>query len=327
MSKLGLDIGFGDVKIAIPYRRGDRVGIRTVKFPTAIGRVKHGIVDLGIKGCKEYVYEGNPYYLGVDALYCQDTFDTRDRDFLVKYSPLLAFKSLENMRPQDRNNDLVLCVGIPLGYFKQYKGKVSRVLSKMSVNDQVITPRTIDVRAQGQGVYFDYIFDNSGRLDPAKKHVNTLILDIGFNTVDILGIVDGQPSIEWSDMLTKEGISRICEDLKLYIKKEYNVEESDQRVCQALELRKIAIYGKTHDLSEIVNKLTQSYTERFIQNIRSSKWSDFLARTDKLILAGGGAYYVADSFRQAYPENFVHVSPMPEFANARGFLKYSMEMI
>lgn len=326
MNKLGLDIGFGDVKVVIPLSRGDRVSLRSVKFPTAIGRVKRGIVDLGNKSCKEYVFDGGSYFLGVEALYCQDTFDTRDRDFLVKYSPLLAFKALDHMRAQDRV-DLSLCVGIPLGYYKKYKKSVTRVLSKISVNSQTIIPKTIDVRAQGQGVYFDYIFNNSGKLDPAKKYSNILILDIGFNTVDILGIIEGQPSMEWSDMLTKEGISRICEDLKLHVKKEYGVEESDQRMSHALEAGKIAIFGKSHDLSEIIGKLAQSYTERFIQNIRSSKWSDFLSRVDKLVVAGGGAYYVADAFQQVYPKDFVYVPGMPEFSNARGFLKYSLGMI
>lgn len=327
MNKLGLDIGFGDVKVVIPVSHGEgRLSMRTEKFPTAIGRVKKGVVDLGGNGRKEYLFDNNAYYLGKDALYCQDIFDTRDRDFLVKYSSLLAFKALGYMRPQDYA-ELVLCVGIPLGYYKEHKKSVTRVLSKIAVNNQTIVPKIIDVRAQGQGIYFDYIFNNNGKIDTTKKNSNLLVLDIGFNTVDVLGIIEGKPSMEWSDMLTKEGISRICEDLKLYVKKEFGVEESDQRIKQALESKKIVIYGESLDLSETIEKLTKSYTERFIQNIRSSKWSDFLRRVDMLIVAGGGAYYVSDAFRQEYSKGFVHIPQKPEFSNARGFLKYSLEMM
>ena len=46
-----------------------------------------------------------------------------------------------------------------------------------------------------------------------------------------------------------------------------------------------------------------------------------------LIVAGGGAYYVSDAFGQEYSKGFVHISQKPEFSNARGFLKYRLEMM
>ncbi len=327
MGKIGLDIGFGDVKVAIPYRRGDRISIRTLKFPTAIGRAKHGIVDLESSGRKTYIVGKDTYHLGTDALFCQDIFDTRDREFLERFSPLLTYKALENIRPQDRHNDLVLCVGIPLGYYRDHRKNIARVLGNISVCNQNITPKTVDVRAQGQGVYFDYIFENSGIADRSKMNINALILDIGFNTVDVLGLVNGRPTMEWSDMFTKEGVSRIAEDLKTHIKKEFDREESDQVICRILEDGQIRHFGETHDLSKIIKELTRVYTERFVQFIRSSRWNKFLGKSDHLIIAGGGAYFVADAFKANYRDGFVVVPAAPEYSNARGFLKFNMGML
>lgn len=325
MAKIGLDIGFGDVKVAIPNRHGDRISIRTLKFPTAIGTVNRGIVDLGSSnGYKQYVYQNEAYYLGADALYCQDIFDTRDREFLEKFSPLLAFKALENIRLQDRRDNLILCVGIPIGYFKDHSKNISRILGNISVNDHVVNPKVVDVRAQGQGVYFDYLFDNSGAIDKSKLNINALVLDIGFNTIDILGVVGGRPVTDWSDMFTKKGVSRIIENLRTYVKKEFGKEVSEQKMCRIFENRQITISGQVHDLSKVINEFVDKYTGRLVQFIKASKWNEFLDDADNLIIAGGGAYYVADAFKDLYPDGFVVVPPAPEFSNARGFLKYSI---
>jgi hypothetical protein len=151
--------------------------------------------------------------------------------------------------------------------------------------------------------------------------MNVLVVDIGFNTVDILGVVDGRPSREWSGMLERGGISRIGEQVGSFLQREFNFELPEQAIKDVLQKQEIALYGATKDISWAIRKASEEYAAWLLQEIRS-RWEGFLKKADQLILAGGGAYYVVDSFCSIYPQEFIHVPEKPEYSNALGFHKY-----
>ena len=47
------------------------------------------------------------------------------------------------------------------------------------------------------------------------------------------------------------------------------------------------------DLSGIIEDIVSEYVEWLLQEVQS-RWDGFLKRADRLIIAGGGAYYVRD---------------------------------
>ena len=327
----GLDLGFGDVKISLNVDFGDGRARRKrlSKFPTAIAYVRDGIIgDLG-KGENTYAFNGKNYVVGNAALHCRDVFSTRDMDFLMTYSPLLAFAAIENSLQSCLGLDAEcfspcrkrLCLGMPLAYFHSKRLDLISIMKKSRVSDQDLVFDEIDVRAQGQGILFDFMLDETGLPVVDRLNLNILVVDIGFNTVDILGVVNGRPSREWSGMLDRGGISRICEQVGQHLQREFDFELREQAIKDVLQKKEIALYGATKDISWVIRKASEEYAHWLLQEIRS-RWDGFLKKADRLILAGGGAYYVQDAFGSMYRQGFLHVPENPEFSNAIGFQKY-----
>lgn len=329
---LGLDIGFGDVKLVIGFTPENGVRRESIlrKFPTAISYARDGIIgDLG-KDEKRYEFNGREYFVGAPALQCRDVFSTRDIDFLIAHSPLLAFAAIEKsfdahpLIHELANIDMskkALCLGMPIAHFHSKRAQLMDIMEKTRVSDTSLSFETIDVRAQGQGIFFDFVFDETGQPITDHLFMNVLVVDIGFNTVDILGVVGGRPSREWSGMIERGGISRIGEQVGAYLQREFNFDLPEQAIKDVLRKKEIALYGDVKDISWVIRKASAEYAEWLVQEIRS-KWEGFLKKADRLILAGGGAYYVADVFHSVYPQGFLHVPEKPEYSNAKGFQKY-----
>jgi plasmid segregation protein ParM len=328
---LGLDVGFGDVKLALSYfpeNKSERKKILT-KFPTAISYAREGIIgDLGERE-KKYAFIGRQYFVGPPALLSRDVFSTRDIHFLLTYSPLLAFVAIEQCLQNDPTQDFekinsskkILCLGMPLAHFHSKRSQLLDIMKKNRVSDEVLAFDSIDIRAQGQGILFDFMLDDNSHPIANRLDLNVLVVDIGFNTVDILGVVSGSPSREWSGMLERGGISRIGEQVGNYLQREFNFELPEQSLKDVLQKKQIALYGATKDVSWAIRKASEEYSHWLLQEIRS-RWEGFLKKADRLILAGGGAYYVQDDFKSLYPEEFLFFPEKPEFSNAIGFHKY-----
>jgi plasmid segregation protein ParM len=330
---LGLDVGFGDVKLVLsfaPENQSARKKILT-KFPTAIAYAKEGIIgDLG-EGERKYAFIGREYFVGSPALQCRDVFSTRDINFLLTYSPLLAFAAIEQIICQEKELEVeletinsapkFLCLGMPLAHFHSKRSQLLDIMKKNQVSDEVLTFDSIDIRAQGQGILFDFMLDDNSHPIADRLDLNVLVVDIGFNTVDILGVVQGSPSREWSGMLDRGGICRIGEQVGNFLQREFNFELPEQSIKDVLQKKHISLYGATKDVSFAIRKASEEYADWLLQEIRS-RWEGFLKKADRLILAGGGAYYVHDDFAAIYPKEFLFVPEKPEFSNAIGFHKY-----
>lgn len=333
---LGLDIGFGDVKIVAAFPtdgseppEGQRHhGRLFTKFPTAIASAKEGIIgDLG-EAEEEYLFNGRKYLVGPPALQCREIFSTRDITFLITYAPLLVYRAIEHLSEKRAiplvdllNGKIRLCLGVPLAYFHERRTELLKALEDCRVSGNRITFESVDIRAQGQGILFDYMLDDSGIPLPARLNFNILIVDIGFNTVDILGVIQGRPSREWSDMLEGGGIVRISGEIQSHLTKNFGFSLPEQAVKDVLQKESISLYGVEKDLSDIIRTVSQGYADWLLQEI-SSRWDGFLKRADRMIVAGGGALYVRHHFLEKYPKGFLHLPERPEYANAFGFYKY-----
>jgi len=319
---IGLDVGFGDVKV-VAGAQGVPEATRG-KFPTAIAYARKGIIgDLGEEDAeKRYLYNGREFLVGSAALSSPDVFSTRDIGFLLSYAPLLAYVAVGELSSDGLpEKGMELCVGMPLAYFHSKRTKLAEVLREVRVSGRTISFNSVDVRAQGQGILFDFVLDDEGRPQIDRLDLNLLVLDIGFNTVDVLGVVGGRPSREWSDMIERGGISRICEHLGYYLKGEHGFDLSEQSLKDVLQKQEIKLYGAKKDLRGPIRNLCEQYTEWLLAEVRS-RWEGFLRNADGLIVGGGGAYYVGEFFKDRYPGSFVYVPEEPEYANARGFYKY-----
>ncbi|MFZ5572908.1 MAG: hypothetical protein ACOZF0_21115 [Thermodesulfobacteriota bacterium] len=325
--RMGIDIGFGDVKaVAGRITENGRIDTDMFKFPSAVARIRKKAVA-GLDDAQvEYGFENQKYLAGNDALISANLIPSRDMDFIMEFSPLLIFKAFEcaaqiyHLPVESLCHSVEVCLGLPLAYYMDKKDELARRLARFEISGQEVTFTRIGIQAQSQGILLDFLFDEHCR--PNRKWLGSdlLILDIGFNTIDILCVHEGRSSSEWSNMLEGAGLCRICRELDIELKKT-GLELPEQAVKNALEHRRVSIYGRDIDLSATIAQLSRDYADFLYREIKS-RLSDVLKNTRKLIVAGGGAYYVAPFFREKFPDDFLTVPVHAEFSNARGYYKY-----
>jgi len=308
MELLGLDIGFGDVKAVC-----DRM---KTKIPTAVAYAEEGICDLNefSQDYEEYLFDGRKYIVGETAI--SRAFSTRSFDFLKRYAPLLAYKMIKDMPRQVTS----VAVGLPLAYFtRQNKTDFISAMRRINVDNETLEIN-VKVFPQGVGALLDYRLNNEGEESKGTDH-NGLVIDVGFNTVDVVAFENGAAVKSDSGMLERAGISKPAQDLARILQKETTINLTEQEAKDVLLNGGLSVYGHDKDLSEVIRRVVENYVE-WLLSVITSRWEDRLQRADKLILAGGGAYYLRPHLPSRY-RKLLYIPDEPEFANARGFLKAS----
>ncbi len=316
---VSVDIGYGDVKIFD--------GKNQYKMPTAIapysfsafmGSINH---DKNSPYNKENIYtlDGKDYLIGERALqdvYCKTT---RSDNFVLKYTPLFIYKTIELIGYIPDS----VALGIPLVKYiasdsESFKEKYRERVSKFIINKQIISIDNIEIYAQGHGIYIDSLMKDENK-DLGDKSV--LVVDIGFNTIDILWVINGTPTRKNSTTLVNKGVVAIIKDLQEYIKNNHDIDLSEQVAKDILIEKKIEIYGHKIDLTGIIQDLIEDYASWLVEEIEG-RMKDTMQRVSKVIIAGGGAYYVKNFIPDKY--NFIYIPEIPEFSNARGYYALSL---
>lgn len=300
MSILSIDTGYSFIKYA--YKNdGD---IKYNKFITAIAPSESD--DLGIGEKSSVNFNNKEYLVGEKALYKGNVLPTRADDFLTTYSPLFLHKIVKdnNLLPN------LVTLSLSISEFKA-KSKVLRSACENFVVDNTVFSFDVKVFPQGLGIW-KYV----------GSPENAVILDIGFNTIDVLSVIDGIPVPEFSTGYTDIGVCEIASTVSEYISS--NIVKSyvpEMSVVQVLASGngKFQYQRKEYDVSELIESKKEAYTKRIFETIsKSSKLKTVLDRIDTFIVAGGGAYFIHDELKESY--GFV-IPDKPEYANVLGFVK------
>lgn len=306
MPIIAIDAGFGDTKVS---RYDDGGKIKNRKFPTAITYKKEGL-GLGGYAIEERVYSlnGKELIVGEGALF--DAFGTRDIDFLIKYSPVLVYKALEDAGALDACSAIAL--GLPLGEFGKYQPLLLSSMKKAVVNGRMLGDFEIKIYPQGVGASWDYVCDGDN-VDEKKANLNTVVVDIGFNTLDVV-VMSGGKALPESFMEPEFGLVRVIKELRAYIQNRFEINLTEQDAKGVLISKVIA--GKK--LETKIRELLENYREWLSDEIRA-KIPERIKRADAIIWSGGGAYYL--DVKGGSLEDKSYVVDEPEYANSRGFLK------
>ncbi len=310
---LGLDVGYGDVK-AVYQHEGV---LEMLKFPTAIAYAERGVGELSaFAEDEEYEYQGKKYLVGKEALF--SAFSTRSFEFMKRYSPLFVFKAVKEIHGKTGAAVTDIAMGLPLSYYTDANLKeLIPLLGRIEIGRTVLE---FNVRfyPQGLGVLADYRLSQAGD-ENRQTDRDMLIIDIGFNTVDVIAVERGRIVKGESDTLERHGISKISLTLAKEIKSLMQLDLSEQESKDVLRRGKIRVYGAERDLSELIRESAEKYFDWLMQEVRS-KWAARIQRAEKVIIAGGGAYYLHGHIPEEY-RPLIHVPDRPEYANASGFLK------
>jgi plasmid segregation protein ParM len=325
----GVDVGFGDVKVAVGGING-MYPRKLFKFPTAIA-VANQTIDLE-DAETSYVFKDREYWVGDDAIMARNVFATRNLQFLFDFYPLLVFKSMELAAKHYQTaysdfmqNDKAICVGLPIEYYMDSRDHLREIMGAFEVAGEVFNlTDNIDVIAQGQGILLDYLINSETKTKVWWGDGRTVVvLDIGYNTVDVLCVEDGKPLSKVSTMMEDDGLYYMSEQIRPVLKKKYQTGEiSDQLIKKAIDKGYIVHQGQRIDLKLLIAEITKDYADYLLTKLEG-RIGSFLNQSEKLIVAGGGAYFIKKELETRFPKNFCYFPESAEFANARGYLSVS----
>jgi plasmid segregation protein ParM len=310
---MAVDLGYSAVKVAA---QGE-----LFSFPSAVA-VKPETGSIAGE-LESYSLEGVSYLVGKEAmLFSPNAVGGKSADVSVAYGPLFVAKAVNEARKRlgKEYKPAVLVVSVAVNEFNkeitvplpeggELTGRKAELLEerlkRFTVNGEEFAFDEVVVLPQGRGIWVD-----------AGKPEDALIVDIGFNTTDILRVQEGR-------IIYATGVNVGVMNLANYLKDilaSKGVEITTEKAEKAVREGKVRIKGEYVPLKEIVpiETLKNLLIGRVFGIIEENRnLADALTELGEIIVAGGGGYYVPETYK-GYR---IVVPEKPEYSNVRGFLK------
>jgi len=304
MESISIDIGYGHTKI--------RYKNKEVKIPTAVGLYTDNGIDYGDQ--EVYEFEGEKYIVGSDAS-MGETFTTTDFKQLLKYSPLIIYHILNKFQLANKEMPIVVKTGLALndlGHIPEFEKRLSHFV----INGQEINLK-LKIVPQGIGIYMRYLKEGSKvkeGFDLTSKKV--AIIDIGFNTINVLSIVKKKFQKQVSKAYPGHGVSSLVRPVKTFIENKFNMQCSDSEINEYVIDESFMFNGVEH---EDVVKFIKDEKRKFIMKLFQSVLIEdkkMLGSSHLVIISGGGANFLKGA---KLPPNAVIDDDPLEFNNVRGY--------
>jgi len=308
--KIGIDTGFGHTKYA--YFKDEE--LVTGKFPSVVAFANDSLKE-ALDGVS--VFEGTMYYVG-DLANKQSSHQIEELisyKALEKYAPLLIAHVLkqEGIGPLEVSE--IVC-GLSPAHIDSTHAFKQRV-SHFEVNGET---HTIPARLLPQGVgavrAIKYLSDTKKGI---KEPNDYLVVDIGFNTVDIIFVYDKviqRGKISEANSFEKRGAISIAEMMRKHIGATFAREISLKEALPILTHGVYRLRGEEHDLSKVVAGFKEEYTKE-IMSFLELKYGNEFDKMEKICFVGGGGYFIDPAYAK-----HIQVFEQSEYYNAIGNLVF-----
>ncbi len=288
MKAIGLDVGFGWTKVCVMEENTDP---SYLKFPSWIAY--HS--NTPISELEIVVADGKEYVVGYDAKHEQKRIILSDINDLINYYPVIEKYVLTKLKI---TGDYSIVTGLPPLY-KDLANKLTRY--------------NVKVIPQGLGIWLDVKDD--------IKADESMIVDIGFNTVDYLIVADNIK--KKGATITKLGVERLVELFRdtLPQELEYLRQSSFQKLMLVFEKGYAIFEGEKILLEKYKEKAIEHYNEIVMSRLKN-ELGGAIEEIEMIVIAGGGAYYMKN-LRKAG----VYIPQNPELSQARGYAKLCLSSI
>ncbi len=340
MLRIGVDPGFGGIKMAAIESAGQQ---KSVHVPSVVGIGDTDLGLLSLNGASRrkrelpitVAWDGVSYLVGdhvgdyarvverMDFNRLRDGFELR----------ALLYAALGKLL-EGGDHRAALMVGLPVEVManKELAKETRTALRGWLVGAHVFRVDGIETRlqveqlqvlAQPAGAYFAWGFDNHGRPTRSAEDLQdpAAICDIGFNTLDLFAVEDGQVKAKFTggDVV---GMRRAADTLARMVKKQYGValslHEADALLRQTKPL--LATADGRKDLSEAADAALNSTTGEILAFL-SNRWGNG-RQFRRLIFTGGGAEAIHAALVREYPHGVILENPVQ--ANALGLARAAM---
>jgi len=298
---VGVDIGFGYTKVYGSEKK-EKIPTFVAPFSMSEALTEEEVIE----------FDGKTYLIGSRYVDLRGT----EFPFTDEYRAMLYY-ALRNY-----DGEVIVGLGVPPSWGAKredieklysgrhkfyYKGKLKELNLK------------VKVFLQGWGGYIDYIYNLEGGYQE-DRDVPAIYSDWGFYTIDTIiterAFVKGRWVVKPrkpEDATIPKGVSRLLEILKLILE-EKGIFIPDIRLLETYlvsgsRYRREIEEAKERWMREVVSELQRKY-EKYIPYV------------EKVVIFGGGANLVSDTFEFAFKEKKVPITKLDEFANARGYYKF-----
>lgn len=286
---LGLDLGYSFVKVCVGSQDGTI--IKKFKFPSIIGITKH---LEGVENDNIVHYDGNYYMIGDDAKHLPSTNIQNLDEYknLEYFAPLLLIHAIKLAKLQ--RVDLVI-TGLSIAQVEN-SGHFQNALEHFVVDGKEYNFKVL-LLPQGAGAKLTY--DKYGNNFPNEQkeflgETNYVIVDNGFNTLDLVLVNKGITDPNLFQGIEKHGLMKIAAVVARLINEKHGRQLSLPEAREVLDSGIYKLRGQKYDYSKEISEIKNEYLKEII-NLVNERYGNVLDKIDFLVLLGGGAYIFNNS--------------------------------
>lgn len=323
---MGIDVGYGLVKVTD--------GQEGFVFPSVVGEgqpdvaQRVSLMPVSRVDDLRMAIDGQIHYIGNLAirhsrLAYRGLSPTRaeGNEFSVLF---LAGLSLFCHQPL---NSFAVVTGLPPGRMHLADDLIRRVRGEHRVSrpaahgaeEVTIRVERVAVVPQPLGAYWSQVLDPRGKVkeDTPALAGRTGILDIGFRTSDLVTVTGGEYVPEQSRTIPT-GLAAAYDEIAARLFAEHGVEREPYALDEAVIRGEIGVAGRRIAITDLRERALAQLATKLLVELNAA-WQ--IAEYDFLLIAGGGAHFLAPYLLPHLPQ--AAVAPDPGTANSRGFFSWA----
>jgi len=342
MRKIAIDPGFGGFKVA--EVQNGTLSVHTIPAVVGIGSTDLGYLGTGFGRQNKHkphtvTVDGTEYLVGQNVHRYAPPVERLDYQRLANGPELraLLYAALWKITGAGTHT-VALMVGLPVEIVQDRKltQDTLRTLRgwlvgdhRFAVDGESVTLTIVAVKglAQPVGSYFAWGADVNGawRMSREALRKPVAICDIGFNTLDLFAVQNGEVFGRFTGGDTL-GMHRTADAIVRHVRRTYrhtlSLAEADSLMREYLETGHAIFYhpGGEHDLATAVSQALDNTFAGISQFIRQH-WERG-TRFRYLLITGGGAQALQEKLLAQYPQAVI--LPDPVTANAAGMAKFAL---
>lgn len=282
-SVLSIDKGFGYTKVAIvedgklksPIKEIDTVGLLRGFTKEDFDKSSDDVV----------FHDGNYYMIGGNSLQAvrsyDDIIDSLDYGGFRNISAFVIKKHW--LKNGGKFNSLVLSLSPAYAeYSSDYK---KHIAAELGLDDSRVL-----VIPQGAGakIALENVGLNPNSPTGGDMYRNYLLFDIGFNTIDVIHVVNGISPSGNREGFPGLGVVLVAEKLKDYFKSELNMDLTIAHMRNIIALGQHTVHGKVYQVEHKVNKFIREYISDVVAFMKSH-YQTVINEIENVFFVGGGA--------------------------------------
>lgn len=282
-----------------------------------------GKEDAGVGG---YETGGRQFTVDPDL----DGEDTRFDDYAVSdINRVLVNHALH--RAGLAGKKIVLGTGLPFQVYFNDDNTVNQKILKSKSENLLFEVRSLSgaaspvilnqmVFAQGLSACIDHVTDDRGNYrDNFDRSAPIAVVDIGGRTTDSVVLIGGDKVDHSVSGTGNVGISNVYDKIAADLRTHFGVSRIRLVTIEnAVRTGNIRFRGVEHSIADVVQNAVREVGPQILREVQR-RIGD-AAEMREVLLVGGGAHLLQETMRKHYPHCVVPDDP--EFANARGMLKF-----